>query len=260
MANTVSIGRRTVTITPDQAGITGMSRANPLVVSWTAHGLATGDYVSFSGITTPSNAGQWVGLNGNSYPITKLTADTFSIPVDSSGFASAYVDGNDAGLIGTDFNITRVQTNRLVLNTITGTFVVGETVTQATSGATGVVFKWKPEIGYLMLEKMTGTFDATHTITGGTSSATGIPNEVMYSFPDGLRLSAVDFSGSETGDTLVMREVNAAGAIVMPRRTDDGKGLHKAVGGRSLRVKPYIKVTDCVWNNPALVTIVLEFD
>ena len=261
MALTLSLGRRTVTIVPDQTSITGMSRATALVVTWNAHGLATGDHVSFSGITTPSNAGEWVGLNGNSYAITWVSANTFSIPVNSSAFTAAYVDGNDPGKIGTDFDITRMQNGRLVVKTVTGTFVVGETVTQATSGATGVVYRWDPAINFLVLVQTNGTFDATHTITGGTSSATCIPTEVMYSFPNGLRLSAVDFQPSQDGDSLIMRETSSKGPVSFPRRIDTtGGGIHKAVGGRSLRVKPYIQAAEQGWGVPANVRIVLEFD
>ena len=82
----------------------------------------------------------------------------------------------------------------------------------------------------------------------------------QWGFPNGIRLSAVDFSGT-TGDTLVMREKSASGPITFPRRTDTaGGGFHKAVGGRSLRVKPYIKASEQVWDDPAGVTIVLEYD
>jgi hypothetical protein len=261
MALTLSQGRRTITIQPDQTSIAGMSRAAALVVSWTAHGLSTGDYVSFYGITTPNNAGEWVALNGKSYPITWVSASTFSIPVNSSTFTAAYVDGNDPGKIGTDFDITRMQSGRFPVNTAVGTFVVGETATQATSGATGIVYRWDAARKFLYLVRTTGTFDATHTITGGTSGATCIPNEVGYAFPQGIRLSAVDFSPSQDGDTLIVREVNSAGPIVYPRRTDTtGGGIHKAVGGRSLRVKPYIVTAEQSWGYPAGVKIVLEFD
>ena len=261
MAITWSLGRRTVTIQPDQTAIQGLSRAAAMVVTWVAHGLVTGDRVSFYGITTPNNAGEWIALNGNSYQITRLTADTFSVPVNSSAFTAAYVDANDLGVIGSDIDLTRMQSGRLVLNTLVGTFVVGETVTQATSLATGVVYRYDPSVPWLILVKTCGTFDATHTITGGTSGATGIPNEVMYSFPNGMRLSAVDFAPSEAGDTLLIREGNATGPLAFPRRRDvSNAGIHKAVGGRSLRVKPYILAADQEWGVPANVRIVLEFD
>lgn len=66
--------------------------------------------------------------------------------------------------------------------TITGTFQVGETVTQATSGATGIVIdagtNFSPIIG-ITVGSVTGTFDTSHVVTGGTSGATGTPTTVL---------------------------------------------------------------------------------
>jgi len=63
--------------------------------------------------------------------------------------------------------------------TLTGSFANGETVTQATSGATGVINAvWTPAAVILFLKNVTGTFDNVHVITGGTSTATGIADIV----------------------------------------------------------------------------------
>lgn len=60
--------------------------------------------------------------------------------------------------------------------TVTGTFALGETVTQATSGATGVVVA-QSATG-IVVKSVTGTFDTTHLVTGGTSAATGTPSVI----------------------------------------------------------------------------------
>lgn len=53
----------------------------------------------------------------------------------------------------------------------TGTFVLGEAVSQATSGATGVILAIGTQ--KLVIGTVTGTFDgSSHVITGGTSGAT----------------------------------------------------------------------------------------
>ena len=57
-----------------------------------------------------------------------------------------------------------------ITGTRTGTFTVGETVTQATSGATGIVVSTTST--KLVLEIALQNFDLTHTITGGSSGAT----------------------------------------------------------------------------------------
>ena len=90
----------TMTITKDFANnyvdIGDISRAAAAVVTQTAHGLATGDYIMFTGITqTPS----WTGLNNIPYKITKIDANSYSIAVNTSGYSAAYVPGTDPGKV-----------------------------------------------------------------------------------------------------------------------------------------------------------------
>jgi hypothetical protein len=258
MANRVSLGRRTITIVPDLTDIGGLSKAAACVVTWTAHGLATGDHVSFQGIT---QADWSTALNGLSFPIIVLTANTFSIPVNTASIAVAYNASTDPGLVGTDFDIARMQSGRLPVGSVSGTFVAGEAVSQATSGAAGTVFRWDPQQNILYLVSVLGTFDATHTITGATSSATAIPSEVPYAIPNGIRLSKVDFCSSQVGDTLVIRERQASGPVIFARHRDaNNSGFHRPVGGRSLKVYPYIMAAEQEWGVPANVQIILEFD
>ena len=66
--------------------ITGATNATPIVVTATAHGLYTGDWISISGITGNTNA------NGF-FKVTRLTADTFSLQNYSTG---ADIAGNGA--------------------------------------------------------------------------------------------------------------------------------------------------------------------
>ena len=65
-----------------------------------------------------------------------------------------------------------VLSTTVLTGAYTGTFVLGETVSQATSGATGVVVAIGGTVTGLALKSVTGTFDATHLLTGGTSGAT----------------------------------------------------------------------------------------
>jgi hypothetical protein len=84
-----------LTITP-QVGvdIQGLSKAAACVVTWVGHGLVNTNTVVISGITQA----QWSALNGSQI-ITKITDDTFSIPVDTSTYTNAYVPLTDPGLI-----------------------------------------------------------------------------------------------------------------------------------------------------------------
>jgi uncharacterized protein (TIGR02217 family) len=63
--------------------ITGATSANPCVLTKTAHGLNTGDSVRLSTFT-----GAWAALNGTRQVVTRLTANTFSIPVNATAFAA----------------------------------------------------------------------------------------------------------------------------------------------------------------------------
>ncbi|MFA5186895.1 MAG: ubiquitin-activating E1 FCCH domain-containing protein [Patescibacteria group bacterium] len=75
--------------------ITGATQANPGVVTSTGHGLVTGDRVLIESV------GGMTQLNGNSYLIVKLTADTFSlqtlagVDVNTSAYG-AYTSGGTA--------------------------------------------------------------------------------------------------------------------------------------------------------------------
>jgi hypothetical protein len=75
--------------------IQGLSRAAACVVSWASHGLSTGDIVQCSGITQAD----WTALNGVSYAATIIDSDSFSIPVNSSGYAADYVPATDPGVL-----------------------------------------------------------------------------------------------------------------------------------------------------------------
>ena len=69
----------------DQKVITGITAANPGVVTATGHGFVDDDVVIIEDVTGMTE------VNGNEYTVKRLTADTFSI-VDTSGF-TAYVSG-----------------------------------------------------------------------------------------------------------------------------------------------------------------------
>lgn len=63
----------------------------------------------------------------------------------------------------------------------TGTFVRGESVTQATSAATGELLGYVFDAtnnGWIIIMPRTGTFDGTHVITGGISAATATATSV----------------------------------------------------------------------------------
>ena len=85
-----------ITITPPAIAvpIAGLSKAAACVVTWVGHGLVSTDKVTIAGITQA----EWSALNAE-HVITKIGADSFSIPVDSSAFAAVYDAATDPGTI-----------------------------------------------------------------------------------------------------------------------------------------------------------------
>lgn len=83
------------------------------------------------------------------------------------------------------------------ISSVSGTFVVGETVTGGTSAATGVIYAFTSST--ITLINVTGTFLNAETITGGTSSAhaalgsPSVPNFTIGAFiSDQIPYSGVD--------------------------------------------------------------------
>jgi hypothetical protein len=72
-----------------------------------------------------------------------------------------------------DPSITFLDLTTLTLSGVVGSFSVGETVTGAPSGATGVVNSIDSTGNVLYLKDVSGTFAGGDTVTGGTSGATG---------------------------------------------------------------------------------------
>jgi len=87
--------------------ITAVTRANPGVAACTAHGLANGNYVLFSGVQGMSQ------INNRIFRVSNVTANNFTLEAEDTTLYDTFVSGN-AQLItfgtnfGTllDFNVT----------------------------------------------------------------------------------------------------------------------------------------------------------
>lgn len=71
-----------------QGAITGITQANPAVVTSANHGLSTGDHIYIADV------GGMTQVNGNTYTVTYVGVNTFSIGVDSSGYG-VYTSGGE---------------------------------------------------------------------------------------------------------------------------------------------------------------------
>jgi len=78
------------------SSIEGLSRTSQCVVSKKGHGKVNGESIYFTAITQTA----WTGLNNHYYVITVIDSDTFSIPLDTSGYAAGYDPVSDGGVYG----------------------------------------------------------------------------------------------------------------------------------------------------------------
>lgn len=110
---------------------TFVTKANPAVVTTASpHGLVTGDAVLLYGTTS------MLQIAGQVYTVTVLSSTTFSIPVDSSGFASAATAGFMKKVLYPDLyipygvNITAITTGATttITTAVNHGFVVGQEV------------------------------------------------------------------------------------------------------------------------------------
>jgi hypothetical protein len=84
----ISIDQQALITTESVATVTAITSANPGVVTATAHGFSTGDSIAFADVVGMTE------VNGNSYTITVIDANSFSI-TDTTAF-TAYTSGGTA--------------------------------------------------------------------------------------------------------------------------------------------------------------------
>lgn len=94
-----SVGLTTgiITFSADVTGsVENATSSTTCRVTSTGHGLVTGDTVHWSTFT-----GDWAALNNHRYAITKINADNFTIPVDTSGFTAYNTSPSNGGVFHT---------------------------------------------------------------------------------------------------------------------------------------------------------------
>jgi len=160
------------------------------------------------------------------------------------GTVSRGFDATESPVTGT------VYGNMLAINTVTisGTFQVGETITQAVSTATGVITSI--QTGYIYYKGVSGTFNGTNQISGGTSfatatvtAATGQSNYLLVL--SGLTAlptvgASIQFTnGADTGGAYVIQAisgsyVNTSSVITI---TLAGQKTTPSTDGNSLQIR-----------------------
>jgi hypothetical protein len=139
-------------------------------------------------IIMDGGVGLWVSNGGRIEAVSVFTYYAYIGYATTTGGQIRSLSGNNSygtyGAVSKGYDTTEtpitanVYGGMLTFNsaTATGTFQQGETITQASSGATGVVTS--VQSGYLYYKSSSGTFNTTNLVTGGTSSATMTPSAV----------------------------------------------------------------------------------
>jgi len=179
----ISIG---ITCIATTAAIEGLSQANPCVVTWTAHGLATGDYVQIG--TTAITQANWTVLNDKIYKITYIGADSFSLDgVDSSGFSGAYVPATDPGTIRKGVFYTAKQATPM------------KTFTSGTAGATD---HWGVTGVAAMMDVFVPTFETAYPNNGTAQKMGDSIGQVLSALTSGANgylKTGLGFPSAATG-------------------------------------------------------------
>jgi hypothetical protein len=159
------------------------------IIDGSVHGSGNKSMVFWAyNIVLDGGVGLWVLNGGRVEAVSVFTYYCYIGYVTTSGGQIRSLSGNNSygtyGAISSGFLSSETPVTATVYggmltynsNTLTGSFQQGETITQATSGATGVVTS--TQTGYLYYKSTSGTFNTTNVVTGGTSTATMTPSAV----------------------------------------------------------------------------------
>ena len=170
----------------------GNAKKVGVVVSDTSGTGATGDieYVLKSGTN-------FANTDSLTFSVSGKTATVNGAPVDEVAGYGANIRFQVVDLAATPSGGTG----------ITGTFIPGELVTQAVTGATGYVVYANTTTDVLYLEVVSGTFSGDNDITGGTSGATWdagtgatYPSATTFNADLNNGEGAQPYAGSVSGD------------------------------------------------------------
>ena len=188
--------------------ITGATNATPIVVTATAHGLYTGDWISISGITGNTNA------NGF-FKVTRLTADTFSLQNYSTG---ADIAGNGT-YGGTPVAVTGiVQANRVLVGNGTASQPALAIASDPTSGiysdGAGSIYISSQGSGFYK-------FGASFTLVGTSSTFGWADAQISRPAAATLQLGAAN-AASPVAQTLKFQDATGSNANAAATATIKG--------------------------------------
>jgi hypothetical protein len=137
--------------------VTSITQANPAVVTVTAHGYATGDYVVLTNLTGMQQ------LSSMLFQITVTGANTFTIPISTSGFASAASGGNARKVASPGLFTPRVVIPTAI--TAASSAVVSTNIPHNLEVGSKVSFVVAPQFGMTQLSGQVGQVTAVGSAT-----------------------------------------------------------------------------------------------
>lgn len=135
-----------------------ITQANPAVVTCTSHGLITGNVVRLYNVTSMQQ------LSSLDFYVTKTGANTFTIPVDTSGFAAAATGGSFRKInVPGDLYIPR---NRIVTGISAASSAVITTATAHGFAVNQIVRFYVPSaFAMTQMNELLGTVSAVGSVT-----------------------------------------------------------------------------------------------
>lgn len=209
-------------VTNGPLNITGITQANPAVVTVTSHGYSNGDEVFISGVVGMTQ------VNGQRYIISGVTTNTFQLTdqvtganVDSTLFG-AYVSGGQAARIYTltmpysasdleelkwvqsadtitfthrsypIYELTRTAHDNWTISAVTFsptiTFPRGQTITPNTTGAIAYLYRVTALKTNTLEESLPGLTNTTKTITAITQANPGVVTSAAHGYTNGQEI------------------------------------------------------------------------
>ncbi len=200
-------------------------------------------FASIISIDTPSDV---AGYGFNVLGLNTAQATSARLQVFESGGVASHFHA--LGTTDGEIALKDAVTSRIYFGVVTGgPFVVGESLSQATSAATAVVSGVNLSLNFVDVTTVAGTFDATHVVTGGTSGATATPSLTLVSlYATANDIYLIQSVETQAGTNLIVGgpgSTLAAGRVRHPIFNDSNLEVLASASASSLTVTYAVQVT-----------------
>lgn len=189
--------------------ITGATRANPVAITCTAHGYLTGDEVFITGV------GGMTQLNGRTFIITVIDANTFSLQgVDGTAYTAYTSGGTVARTYFRVDNANAPSSSAPAVLTITYAHSIPASPNDVIPQSFNIYREQNGVYGYIgnaLLATGTTTIEAGKNITGATQANPGVLTVVGHGYNTG-DVVLINFVGGMTqlnGKQWVVNKIDA---------------------------------------------------